>query len=84
MPEAKRRYGYYVFPVLEGSRLAGRIDMAAREGRTCLAVRAFWPEAGVRMGRGRQRRLVEEVERVARLAGCGAVAFEPGWLRVSG
>jgi uncharacterized protein YcaQ len=32
VPEAQRRYGYYVFPVLEGTRLAGRIDMAAGPG----------------------------------------------------
>jgi uncharacterized protein YcaQ len=83
VPEAQRRYGYYVFPVLEGTRLAGRIDMAAGTGRTCLTVRAFWPEAGVRMGSGRSRRLSDEIERVARLAGCGDVVFEPGWLKAS-
>jgi hypothetical protein len=68
-------------PGAGGTRLAGRIDMAARAGRTCLTVRAFWPEAGVRMGSGRSRRLSDEIERVARLAGCGDVAFEPGWLK---
>jgi uncharacterized protein YcaQ len=83
VPEARRRYGYYVFPVLEGSRLVGRIDMAAQDGRTCLSVRAFWPETGVRMGSGRSRRLCDEIERVARLAGCGDVVFEPGWLKAS-
>jgi len=81
VPEAQRRHGYYVFPVLEGTRLAGRIDMAAGRGRTCLKVRAFWPEPGVRMGSGRRQRLVDEIERVAVLAECGDVAFEPGWLR---
>ena len=81
VPEAKRRYGYYVFPVMEGTRLAGRIDMAAQPGRTCLTVRAFWPEAGVRMGAGRQKRLTDEIARVAALAGCGDVTFEAGWIR---
>jgi uncharacterized protein YcaQ len=81
VPEAQRRYGYYVFPVLEGARLVGRIDMAAQGGRTCLTVRAFWPEAGVRMGAGRSRRLSDEIDRIAGLAGCGDVAYQPGWLR---
>ncbi len=27
VPSPKRKYGYYVFPILEGSRLIGRIDM---------------------------------------------------------
>ncbi len=81
VPEAKRKYGYYVFPVLEGTRLAGRIDMAALEGRQCLTVRAFWPEKGVRMGTGRRSRLEAEIERVATLSGCGNVAYADGWIK---
>lgn len=81
VPEAQRTYGYYVFPVLEGDRLAGRIDMAAEAGRGRLAVRAFWPERGVRMGRGRRARLEAEIERAARFTGCGAVSYAPDWLR---
>ncbi len=81
VPARKREYGYYVFPVLEGDRLAGRIDMAAGTGRTRLDVRAFWPERGVTMGRGRRARLIAEIERVARFAGCSAIAYREGWLR---
>jgi hypothetical protein len=81
VPEPRRRYGYYVFPVLEGDRLAGRIDMAAEPGRERLAVRAFWPERGVRMGKGRVQRLAAEVERAARFAGCGEITWEAGWRR---
>ena len=78
VPEAQRRHGYYVFPVLEGTRLAGRIDMAVGRGRTCLKVRAFWPEPGVRMGSGRRQRLVDEIERVAVLAECGECGVRTG------
>jgi hypothetical protein len=67
--------------VLEGDRVAGRIDMSAVDGRTCLAVRAFWPERGVAMGRGRQARLLAEIERAARFAGCGEIRFEEDWIR---
>ena len=45
VPEAKRRYGYYVFPLLEGARIVGRIDMKARRDAAVLQVRALWPEA---------------------------------------
>ncbi|WP_257892512.1 winged helix-turn-helix domain-containing protein [Gymnodinialimonas phycosphaerae] len=79
VPAPKRRYGYYVFPVMEGTRLIGRIDMAREEG--VLRVRAFWPENGVRMGTGREARLRAELDRAARFATDGEIAFASDWLR---
>ncbi|WP_172295681.1 winged helix-turn-helix domain-containing protein [Pseudoruegeria sp. HB172150] len=79
VPEAKRRYGYYVFPVMQGDRVIGRID-AKRDGKV-LAVRAFWPEAGVRMGKARLAGLVSELERVGNLAGTDEIVFAEDWLR---
>ena len=81
MPEAKRRYRYYVFPLLEGDRIVGRIDMKARRDEGTLAIRALWPERGVRFGAGRAARLDAELDRIARFAGCERVVFEDGWLR---
>ena len=81
VPEAQRRYGYYVFPLLEGARLVGRIDFRATRERGCLAVRALWPEPGIAFGRGRIARLEAELDRMARFAGCADLAFEDGWLR---
>jgi uncharacterized protein YcaQ len=80
-PAAKRRYGYYVFPLLEGDRFVGRIDMRADRQAGTLAVAALWPEPGAVFGKGRLRRLEAELARVARFAGCGRVAFADGWLR---
>lgn len=81
VPEAKRKYGYYVFPVLEGDRLIGRIDMKADRASGQLQVRAFWPESGVAMGAGRQARLGAEIDRVARMADCRDIVRAEGWLR---
>lgn len=81
VPEAKRRYGYYVFPVMEGDRLIGRIDMKCDREAGRLDVARYWPEAGVRMGKGRQARLQAELERVARFTGCGAIRFATDWLQ---
>lgn len=81
VPEAQRTYGYYVFPVLEGDRLIGRLDAKAIRAEGRLNLRAFWPETGVRMGRQRQDRLMRELERLARFAGCAQVTIEDGWLR---
>jgi len=88
VPEPQRRYGYYVFPVLEGARLIGRVDVRA-EGRSkvgfnppsgALALRAFWPEPGVSMGKGRLARLEAELGRVALFAGCDRITRAPDWL----
>jgi len=81
VPEAQRRFGYYVFPLLEGERLIGRIDVSANRQAGHLNVRALWPEPGVKWGRGRQDRLEAELHRLLRLACCDRVTFEPNWLR---
>jgi uncharacterized protein YcaQ len=46
-PEAKRRYGYYVLPILRRGRLVGRLDAKAhrREGR--FEIKALFLEDGV-------------------------------------
>lgn len=81
VPEAKRTYGYYVFPILEGDRLAGRIDAKAERDQDRLNVRALWPEHGVAFGNGRIARLETALSRTARLAGVSDISFEVGWLR---
>jgi uncharacterized protein YcaQ len=81
VPEPQRKFGYYVFPVMEGARLIGRIDSKAFRDEDCLRVRAFWPEAGVRMGAGRMARLENELARLARFAGVSRLDFTAGWLR---
>ena len=81
VPAHRRRYGYYVFPVLERDGLVGRIDMKRRSAEAALQVEAFWPEPGVRMGKGRLARLEAELHRVARFSGCDRVSFADGWMR---
>ncbi|MEM7508950.1 MAG: crosslink repair DNA glycosylase YcaQ family protein [Pseudomonadota bacterium] len=83
VPEARRKYGYYVFPLMEGDRLIGRIDMKRRSERGCLEVRAFWPERRIALGKSRMQRLEAELARWSRLSGCGEVVFCDGWQRES-
>lgn len=83
VPEPKRQYGYYVFPVMEGDRLVGRIDMKSFRDDGCLQVRAFWPERGVRTSKGRLARLEAELNRMARFSDCSKISFDKDWLRQS-
>lgn len=80
VPEPKRQYGYYVFPLLEGDRLIGRIDMKAERKEGVLDVRRLWLEPGVKPTAGRLDKLEAELQRVARFAGMEAVRLQPGWL----
>jgi len=81
VPEAKRQYGYYVFPLLEGDRLIGRIDVKAFRDESVLRVKGFWPEAGVNLTAARKTKLDAELCRWAAFAGCDRVDYQTGWQR---
>ena len=81
VPAAKRKYGYYVFPILEGDRLIGRIDMKADRPASVLNVTRLWLEPGVRLAKARISKLRSELDRMARLVDCTRVAFADDWLR---
>ncbi len=83
VPEAKRQYGYYVYPVLRGDRVAGRIDVKAERERDALVVRAFWPEKGVKPSRALLGKLEAELERLRRFAGVRRVELADGWVRAA-
>ncbi|GEO84142.1 MULTISPECIES: winged helix-turn-helix domain-containing protein [Alphaproteobacteria] len=80
VPEPKREYGYYVFPLLESDRLIGRIDMKADRKAGVLDVKRLWLEKGVKPSAGRLERLEAELVRLARFAGVERVELRDGWL----
>ncbi|TCL75905.1 winged helix-turn-helix domain-containing protein [Rhizobium sp. BK251] len=79
VPEPKREYGYYVFPLLEGDRLIGRIDMKADRKAGTLEVKRLWLESRVRASAGRLEKLEAELERLAKFTGVDKVVFLEGW-----
>ncbi|MCF6445012.1 winged helix-turn-helix domain-containing protein [Nereida sp. MMG025] len=66
VPAAKRKWGYYVFPLLEGDRFVGRMEAKADRKAGVLRVTRLWPEAGVQWTVARQRKLEAEVDRMRR------------------
>ena len=83
VPEAQRTFGYYVFPILQGDRLAGRVDMKAFRDEDVLRVRALWTEGNIRWGKARQSAFEAELDRIMRLAGVSRIEFVDGWQRGS-
>jgi uncharacterized protein len=78
VPAARRVWGYYVMPLLEGTRFVGRIEAKADRAAGRLALNRLWVEPGVRWTASRQNRLEAELARLARLAGCETVAMPAG------
>ncbi len=73
VPKAKRRWGYYVYPLLEGARFVGRVELKADRKTGLLSVTGFWPEAGVKWGDARHAKLDRELCRFARFVGISEV-----------
>ena len=83
VPEAKRRYGYYVFPLLEGARLLGRIDMTCARQDGALRVKGLWLEPGCALTRKRRDGLAAELERLRNFAGAERVVYDDGYLKTA-
>ncbi|MGI9357175.1 MAG: winged helix-turn-helix domain-containing protein [Rhizobiaceae bacterium] len=80
VPAEKRKWGYYIFPLLEGDRLIGRIDMRADRKAKALAVRKLWLEPKVKFGNDRRKRLDGELIRQARLCDLPRIIWDDGAL----
>ncbi len=77
-PAEKRRYGYYVLPVLWGERLVGRVE-PVRDGNA-LTVRGLWLEEDVRPNGRLRAAVLAAARRFARFNGCETVYFpEEAW-----
>jgi uncharacterized protein len=75
VPGPKRKFGYYVFPLLEGSRFVGRIDMKAERSADRLAVKALWLEPRLSLSKARRAKLERELERQAKLGAVRDIFF---------
>lgn len=76
VPKAKRIWGYYVYPLLEGSRFVGRMELKADRAKGLLDVTGFWAEPGVRWGAARRGKLEAELARFGRFAGLCDISWQ--------
>ena len=69
VPKAKRRYGYYVLPILHGDRLIGRLDPRMDRERSRLIVNAVHAEPGASPTPASGRAVREAIEELAEFTG---------------
>ncbi|SCZ57686.1 hypothetical protein SAMN04488118_103123 [Epibacterium ulvae] len=75
VPAAKRKWGYYVYPLLEGDRFVGRIEAKGDRGRKTLTLTNFWVEHPRLETPARTAKLEAELNRLAKLAGLEQVVW---------
>jgi len=73
VPAANRRWGYYVYPLLEGDRFVGRTEIKANRNAGYIDVTRLWPEPGVKWTTNRQAKFEAELARMARFIGVGEI-----------
>ena len=73
VPEHKRRWGYYVLPILFGDRLVGRIEPRLERKSGTLRILGIWWEQGI--GRKRRGAVDEAVERLRVFLGADRVRW---------
>ena len=70
-PKPKRRWGFFVLPILHGDRLIGRADLAIDRKAGRLVAHAIHREDGAPRGKGVARAIRRELERLAAWQGAG-------------
>lgn len=75
-PEHKRKYGYFVLPLLHRGVLKGRVDAKMDRQAQSLILRAFWLEPGVRLSQQFLADVHKAIDRFAAWQGASEVVLE--------
>jgi len=75
VPAAKRKWGYYVYPLLEGGRFVGRIEAKGDRAMGTLTLSNFWVEHDKLRTDKRNAKLMAELIRLTKLAGLDDVIW---------
>jgi uncharacterized protein YcaQ len=72
-PKPKRKFGYYVLPILYGDQLVGRIDPVMERARGVLKINAVYAEHAAPATRPAVRAMADAVERLAEFLGASKI-----------
>lgn len=66
-PQANRKYGYYVLPVLYGDRLVGRIEPVYDRKNKKLNILNIWYEPDIKLTKGMEKNIMSAIRRLEKL-----------------
>jgi len=76
VPEEKRKYGYYVLPILEGTKFTGRTDIKVHRKEGRVEVKGLWLEKGVKLSAARETGFRKALSRLTKFTGAETVAAD--------
>ena len=69
-PAQKRKFGYYVLPMIYGEKMAGRIEAAADRKTETLVIKNLWYEPGIRQTKKLNAAVDAAIRRLAKFNDC--------------
>jgi uncharacterized protein YcaQ len=85
-PKDKRRFGYYVMPILSGDQLIGRIDPMFDRARKQLTINAVYAEPATSISRETGQAIAVAIEELAAFLGASTISYShlkpEGWKRI--
>lgn len=75
-PAEKRKFGYYVLPMLYGQAFIGRIEAVADRKTQTMTLSHVWFEPGVRQTSRLSTRIASAVRRLAKFNDCGRIVCD--------
>lgn len=77
VPEAKRQYGYYVLPILQGDRLIGRIAPRMDRKTGVLTINGVYAEKGASKSKATVRAIRTQLRKLAKWLEADEIMFNP-------
>ena len=75
LPQHKRKFGYYILPILWGERLIGRIDPILEKSKETLMINSVHAEPGAPDGKEVASKIGEKIEDLAEFLGAKEVEY---------